>query len=207
MIELAGYKIRPFVLVVPEVPERTDKIQKHFKERGLEVENFYGLSSALSGLRTVHPYEVDAPGSGYTIGPKNVVQMLNGCMLWTALGLMPEQHFMSLDWDAQFPEEWKPRLEKALRDVPADFDVLSIGSCCTKGKPMTHIAGDIWEVKYPMCGHGLIYSKKAFPVLLKTQRKIYAPADIAMMTHSYPLLKVYTVLPRLVEQFDTPLAE
>ena len=54
-----------------------------------------------------------------------------------------------------------------------------------------------------MCGHMLLISKKAVPTILNQQLKVYAPMDISLALHVLPLLKVYTVLPRLADQFDT----
>jgi hypothetical protein len=50
-------------------------------------------------------------------------------------------------------------------------------------------------------------ARRAMPTLLATQRKFYAPADISLAFHSFPLLKVYTVLPRVADQFDNNLPE
>lgn len=206
-MQIAGYKIRPFVVVLQEMPEKEAFIQAHFNSVGLEVEAFNGISADLSGLKTIHPYEVDAPGSGWKIIPKSVATWLSFYMLWSGMNLLPEKHFWQLEWDCQFPGNWHPRVEQALRDVPPDFDLLFVGSCCTQGATKTHIKGEVWDVRYPQCGHSLIIAKKALPVLLRTQRKVYAPIDISVKLHSCPLLKVYTVLPRICDQFDTLIPE
>lgn len=204
MLELAGYKIRPFVVVVPELAERTDFILKHFRECGLgEVETFEGLNSTVSGLGTCHTYEVDRPGSGWNIGPKCVGTWVAFWGLWSALKYMPEDYFLTMEWDAQFREGWREKLERALVSVPKDFDMLYLGSCCANAKPRTHIAGEVWDVHYPLCGHATIVARKCIPFILRTQRRVWAPLDISLMNSTLPGLKVYTVLPRLVDQFNT----
>ena len=69
---IGNYNIRAFVITVPEAPDRTDFILRHYAAVGFETEIFNGISSKVSGLNTSHLYEVDAPGSGYKIGPKEV---------------------------------------------------------------------------------------------------------------------------------------
>jgi hypothetical protein len=50
-----------------------------------------------------------------------------------------------------------------------------------------------------------MYRKKALPVLLDVHQKIWASLDIAMEYESLPKLRVYTILPRMVNQRATPL--
>lgn len=189
-----------------ETPERTEKAQAHFAERGLVCQFFNGINAEVAGLRTLFPYEVDAPGSGFNIGPKPTGIWLSHYMVWSALTLLSERHTMILEVDAKFEANWRERLEQALKDVPPDFDMLYVGSCCCAKAPKTHIHGEVFEVKYPQCLQAYIVARKALPILLSTQRKLYAPIDISLNFHSHPHLKVYTVLPRIAEQFDTEIS-
>lgn len=206
-LKIGEYTIRPFVMVVPELPEKTAFIQKHFREVGIEAEEFNCVSAVDSGLKTVHPYEYDAPGSGWNIGPKSVALLVSFQMFWQSASFMPEDHFLFLEWDAKFHPDWRKRTEQALKDVPPDFDFLFLGSCCCKEKPKQNIKGDIWAVQYPMCNHAQIISKKCLGTLLSTQRKFYAPADISLAFHAFPHLKVFAMLPRCADQFDTEIPE
>lgn len=204
-MEIEGYNIRPFVVVLQEMPEKWAFISSHFKKMGVEAEPFNGIHGTISGLRTIYTYERDNPGGGWNIGVKPVATWISFYMLWAAMNMCPEEHFWQLEWDCKFPSNWRERTEAALRNVPRDFDMLFIGSCCASDKPKTHVAGEVWDVRYPVCGHSTIIAKKALPVLLRTQRKVYAPLDISVALHTLPELKVYTVLPRICEQFETTL--
>jgi hypothetical protein len=165
------------------------------------------VSAALSGLRTTHTYEIDNPGSGWTIGCKEVATWMSFWCLWQTLKYQPDEHFLTLEWDARFAANWRREAEAALRDVPRDFDVLLLGSCNALDKQRRRVAGSVWEVRYPQCGHATILARKAIPKILETQRKVYAPLDISLVFHTFPLLKVYTVLPRIVDQFNTMIHE
>lgn len=206
-MKLANINVRPFVVTLQELPEKEASIQSHFRSRGLAVECFNGIHGVTSGLRTIYPYERDAPGSGWNIGVKPVATWLSFYMLWAALNLQHDSHFLTLEWDCKLPENWKERAERALADTPADFDLLFLGSCCAADKPKTHVAGEVWDVRYPVCGHCTIIAKKALPVMLRTQRKVYAPIDISLAFHTLPHLKVYTVLPRIADQFETNIPQ
>lgn len=196
--------LRSFCLCLPESPERTEKAKAHFREQLVyDVTFFEAIHAEKFGLRTLFPYEVDNPGSGFNMGAKPTGIWLGHYMLWGALNLLPEDLFMVLEIDAKFESGWHSRISQALSDVPRDFDMLYPGSCCCGGRQKTHVKGEVYEVKYPMCTHCYIVAKKALPVLLRTQRKCYAPIDISMNFHSHPEMKVYTVLPRIVDQFET----
>lgn len=200
--------IRPFIITLPEKPARKEKLIAHFKERGIHSYQFFdGLHAEKAGLSTVHPYEVDHPGSGFRMGFAPTGIMLSHYMLWSVLNFLHDDHYFIMEDDAKFPEDWHARFTQALRDVPKDFDMLYIGSCCCKGRPQTQIKGEVWEVKYPQCTHAYILAKKAVPQLLADHRKFYAPVDIALTFHSHPNMKVYTVLPRICDQFDTVIPD
>ena len=205
--QIGAHRIPTFVVTVQELPEKTRHIQEHFKSVGVEAENFNGFSANASGLVTEHTYELDNPGSNYRIGRKPTATWASFYMLWSALNLLDYNYFLTLEWDSKFHPDWKARADRAMSDVPQDFDMLFIGSCCTRNAIKHRVQGDVWEVKRPMCGHGTIIAKKALPVILETQRKIYAPLDISLALHTFDKLKVYTVLPRMVDQFDTALED
>lgn len=204
---IGKHNVRAFVVTLQELPQKTQFIQNHFREMGLQAENFNGVNANISGLKTEHCYDLDNPGSNWNIGAKPVATWMSFYMLWSAMLYMPESHFLTLEWDAKFHPDWKARTIRALDDVPKDFDLLLLGSCCTKNPRKQHVNGEVWQVQWPMCGHATVVAKKAIPVLLETQRKVYAPLDISLALHTFPKLKVYTVLPRVADQFDTFLEE
>ena len=206
-MRIADYNLRAFVVTLQEMPEKEQFIQEHFKSVGVEAECFNGVSASASGFRTAYPYEVDAPGSGWKIGAKSVATWISFYTLYAACNLLPDSHFWFLEWDCEFPANWRARLEAALKDAPPDFDMLFVGSCCTEGKPKTPVCGELWDVHYPQCGHSLIVAKKAIPVVLRTQRKCYAPWDISLALNTLPHLKCLTILPRICSQFGTLISE
>lgn len=193
-------------------------------------EFFYGLHCDVSGLVTKYPYLRDDPHNNFNMGPKPVGIWLGHYMLWSALNLLPDSHFMICEIDAKFPNDWHTRIFEALRDVPQDYDLLYVGSCACKNMPKRQVKGEVFEVMWPVCLHCYIVAKKALPVLIATQRKVYAPIDISLAIHSFNrepwpsyakakdstetdpppqtelrAIKVFTVLPRIVEQFDTDI--
>ena len=212
-----------------EDPQRYAAARTHFADRRLEgVRYLHGLHKSTSGLDTTHLYMVDRPepdAEPYRMGPHPTNIWLGHYFAWQALKLSNDNYWLILECDAQFPEDWRERLEQALCDVPKDFDLLYLGSCCTQGRPRTHIAGDVYELEgvAPQCNHGYILAAKAVPVFETTLRRVWAPIDIQQVTetfrHGHPLprcvpaeaparrLAVYTVLPRIVGQFDTEIGE
>lgn len=194
---------------LPEKPERLEQARNHFASQGVNAEFYVGINGQKMGVLTDHPYMLDRkPGDElFFIGNHGVGIFLSHYSLWNAMTLLPDEHIFILEDDAKFQDGWKEKFDKALQDVPADFDVLFIGSCAAKKKRNRHITGGIWEVKYPMCFHAYVVAKKAVPHLLATNRDCYAPIDISVTLHSFPALKVYTLLPRIVDQFNTHLDE
>lgn len=197
-----------FCLTLPEKPERTANARQHFADMGVgDVTFIDAINADTFGLLTKFPYEVDNPGSGFNIGPHCVGIWLSHWMTWLACSMRPESHFFILEDDAKFDPDWQSRMGKALQDVPPDFDWLFIGSCCASAKKRRHIQGEVYDVRYPCCFQAYVLAKKAIPHLLRTQRKVYAPIDISVIFHSFAELKVYTLYPMAVRQFNTEIME
>lgn len=202
-----SFSFKTFCLTLPENPERRSKAEANFKELGIDVTFCDGIHGATAGVYTIHPYEVDNPGSGFRMGFAPTGIFLAHYMLWTALQFLEGDHFFILEDDVKFAPDWSERTEKSLSDVPPDFDMLYLGSCCCKIRFKRHIKGEVWEVRYPQCTHAYMVAKKALPVMLATNRRIYAPVDIALTLHTHPRLKIATVLPRIFEQVDCNIPE
>ncbi len=197
--------MRTICLTLPETPERTDKALAHFKEAGVEnVELFYGINAEVAGLSTTHTYEIDNPGTNFRMGTKPTGIWLSHYMLLNALTLCVDEHVLILEVDAKFLPDWKERFERAMADVPKDFDMLYLGSCCTQGQPMEKVGRELFVTR-PQCNHAYVVAKKCLPFIVKTLRKCWAPVDIHLLFDCQPHLKVYTLLPRCVEQFDTEI--
>ncbi len=201
-------QLRKFVLTLPEDPARTERVMAHFKERGIEdVAEIWGIHAEKAGLNTSHPYLVDNPHENFLIGPKLTGVYLGHYVAWSVMNALPDSHFLLFENDVVLNPDFKERMEKALLDVPEDFDVLFLGHGCTKTRPTTHIKGEVFDVRYPLCNHAMIYAKKALPLILRTQRDCYGPVDCMLFFHSFPQLKVYTVKPSLAGQVGTVYPE
>lgn len=181
--------------------------RQHFLDRGVDARFFYGLHAPNLGIDTTLPYEVDAPGSGFRMGPKPTGCWLSHRALWAACLLTDEEEFLILEDDAKFPENWKQRFDAARSDLPSDWDVLFVGSCCTVGGPSQHVKGEVHEVRWPMCLQAYMVRRRALETMIRTQdeARCYGPIDITLRFHTWPKLRVYTVLPRIVEQFNTDI--
>ena len=199
---------RTFCITLPEKPERTARAREHFNTCAVDnVEFFDGIDAQAFGLKTVFPYELDNPGSGFNIGFKPVGIWLSHRILWQVLLYQPESHFFILEDDANFRDDWKQKMKLALEETPPSFDWLFIGSCCTAGRRSMRVGGSVYQLNWPSCFHAYVIARKCIPYLLETTRKCYAPIDIHLPLHCFSRMGVYTVLPRLVDQFDTAIRD
>lgn len=139
--------------------------------------------------------------------------MSTGCWLshralWAALLLLPDDAFLVVEDDARFAPDWRGRFDAAVRDVPDDWDVLYVGSCCTSGQ-RTHVKGEVYEEARPQCTHAYCVRRKALLPLceLADEVGVCKPVDAMLAHHATPRLRVYTVLPRIADQYDSILPE
>lgn len=195
--------MKTFAIHCQELPDRKAAAEKHFKERGVIVNWINGIHGETFGLLPSRPYNVDYPGKGQLAAISQVGLMLSHYMVWTVCEQLPDDEFLILEDDACFPEDWKNKLRLALWDLPKDWDIFLIGNSNTQDKPRQQIKGDVWEVKYPFCTHAYMIRKKALGALLTYCRDATLNVDLLLMRAVYPDLKVYTMLPRLVDQTGT----
>lgn len=194
---------RTFYITLTQTPDREKRMRDHCAANSIEAEPFYGIHAIEMGLRTVIPYEVDYPGSNYFIDPKHVGMVLSHLMLWRALTLQPQDEFLILEDDAQFENGWQSGYDSARKDLPDNWDMLFIGSANCADKDKETVGRNLFLVKYPFATHSYIVRKKSLITLIDTQRKVYAPIDLALGFHSFPKLVVLTVLPPLTSQVGT----
>lgn len=201
---IASITMKAFCLCLPEYPDAIAKASAHFEESGLlGVEFIWGVHAEIAGLATSHPYERDAPGSGFRMGAKPTGIWLGHWIAWQVAMRCNDEHVMILETDAKFLPGWREKLDEALKIVPSNYDFLHPGHCCMEGHPRTHMGGEVWETKYAQCTHCYIVRRAVLPFMLKTIRKCYAPVDIQMQLECFPHLKTYAIMPRIVEQFGT----
>jgi len=201
---------RTFVLTVNRPIKRFDETTKHLDEIGIKWEPFIGMDNQVCRLNSKDTFDFDRAGE--RLETKHVAATLTHYLLWKVMQYQPDDSFVALEFDVRFVEGWLRKFEDATRFLPDDWDLVFLGSCCCKGREQTPImpppdepfpVTTLYEVKYPLCGHAIMYRKKSLETLLDVHQKINMPLDIAMYQMSLPKLKVYTILPRIVDQHAT----
>ena len=183
-----------------ELPEEHATAVKHFTERNVPARFINGIHAQTFGILAWKPHVSHFPKGGELIRMAQVGLALSHYMTWQICHFYDDNTFLILEADAEFPDNWLERMAESMREVPSDWDILLLGSSNTNDKPKTQVNGSIYEVKYPFCLHAYMVSRKALPVLIDTVRDASQHIDIAIIEKAYPKLKVFTVLPRIVEQ-------
>ncbi len=220
-MRIANLDIKPILIYLPDTPEWMERWKKgkaHLEEQGIDdIFHLCGIHGEAFGVAGTHIYLADGrPEEKFYIGSGKVAGNLTQYMSFVVMDALDYTHFWSIEDDLRLPENWRERMEAALRDVPEDFDVLFMGSCCTQGKEATHIKGDIYHYPYrgeekkfwyPQCSHSLLFAKKCIPYLIQTNRDVANPSDVSLVISSFPKLNIYAVHPRIGEQEGTFLPE
>ncbi len=203
--------MKTFVITCPEFHEKNAEMIKHLDARGFQFETVEGIHGETFGLLPSRPYNEDHPGQGHLTPISQVGLTLSHYMVWNICYHQPlrgddnKEEFLILEDDAKFAADWSERLDTAMTDLPDDWDIFLIGNSNTHDKEKKHVCGDVWEVKYPFCTHAYMVRRKALRCLLTHCRDATMKIDLLMIKKAYPLLRVYTMLPRLVEQRGTDL--
>lgn len=222
-MNIGNYKIKPIALhLTDEEDWRKQKDEAVIRFAASGVEDIYWLNGVHAkrwGIKGTHIYLLDGrPEEQYYTGDANVGNFISQYIAFTVMDALDYSHYLYLEGDCIFEDGWKEKLAMALEDIPPDFDMLYVGSCCCENKEAEKISErsgvhyfpyrgeEKWNY-YPLCTHCYIVAKKAIPTLIETQRDVASPTDISLIRHSLPKLKVYAILPRLASQIDTVIPD
>ncbi len=192
---------RTFVLTVRRPIKRFDDTVAHLDSLGIKWERFDGIDNQITRLQAIDTFDHDRTGD--RIGSKHVAATLTHYLCWKVLSYLPEDSFWVLEFDVRLSLDWKEQYERAMSVLPDDWQILFLGSCCCTGRETRHVAENVYEVKWPLCGHALQIRQSALPILLEEHQRISMPLDIAMFNGSLRKLRVYTILPSLITQHNT----
>lgn len=201
---------RTFVLTVNRPIRRFDETVKHLDEIGIKWEPFIGMDNTKCRLNSKDTFDIDRAGE--RLEAKHVAATLTHYLLWKTMCYQPDESFVALEFDVRFVEGWQQKFNFAMEALPDDWDLVYLGSCCCEGREKHPViakgadtVGNLWDVRYPLSGHAIMYRKKCLETLLDVHQKINMPLDIAMFHLSLPKLRCYTILPRICEQHGTYL--
>jgi GR25 family glycosyltransferase involved in LPS biosynthesis len=163
------------------------------------VQRYYGIHAERIGVNSVVTSAVISPidpDQTHSIGMMPTGCWLTHRALWAALLLLPDDGFLIIEDDARFESNWHERFDAALRDVPDDWDMLFVGSCCTT-QQRRHVKGEIYEDAKPQCTHAYCVRKKALLPLceLADQVGVREPVDTMLVRHATSRFRIYTVRP------------
>lgn len=192
---------RTLVLTVNRPIKRFDETVKHLDEIGIKWEPFIGFDNQVCRLNSKETFDLDRAGE--RLEAKHVAATLTHWAAWKVMSYQPDESFVALEFDVRFNEGWQEQFENAMSVLPDDWDLVFLGSCCTKGRNSYAVGKNLYDVRYPLSGHAIMYRKKCLETLLNVHQKINMPLDIAMFHLSLPLLRCYTILPRICEQHGT----
>ncbi len=209
--------IQKLCLSLPEKPERKAAAQKHFDENGLHGVTFLtSIHGEKFGLKTIFPYAVDDPSGNFFCGHHETGIFLSHYIAWqiAALGHGP---VMILEDDAKLESGWKAEVDWALNGAPMNTDFIFVGHCGAAGTIKGKVLGtkNLHFVKYPSCFHCYIIWPEAAQYMMETMRKMFGPVDLMTYVKDprggsvapFDKMKVLTILPRKVSQFNTVIPD
>lgn len=184
-----------YCLTLREVPERTEHAKREAAKAGIELDFIYGFFGRTLEVVPRIPMHTD-----YFINRGITCIFLTWLMAWQMAYRDGHDEFVIFEDDLLLPDNFKERFAKIRADIPDTCDMVFLGNCCTEDKPKVHVAGDLYDIRYPMCLHALWFRRRAVEKLLQQQHPANTPIDIVMEWHWLKHVNVLTVLPELVGQ-------
>lgn len=197
---------RHWILTIERNAKKFGETMAHLRERGIDAEKFDGFDADVTGLETRWKYEVDNPRTGYKMGPRTSNLYLSHYAMWKCATYATGDSFLILEDDVRFDEDWRDHMASALHNLPQDWDMLYIGSCCCEDRPKEQIRNRLYRVEMALCTHAYAVRRKALPVLLDKCKKFWSGIDIEIAVYATPHLNTYAILPRIASQWNTVIS-
>lgn len=192
--------------------ERKTACSKLLTSQGIDFKFVDGFDGARSGLSTQFSYQVDHPTIEYHLTPRQIGIYLSHWNLWNGFqlaltnGWTNAPAFMVLEDDASFLPDWREKVSEALVTLGDDWDYLAPGNCdCGPPNPLVRLnSTDLYETR-PLCTHCYVINTRALPLVIESLKRIWAPLDLALYYEAFPKMKVFSILPRCVDQVGMSL--
>ncbi len=198
--------MKMFLLDVKYNPWRTEAVTKRFEEAGLEVERFVGIHGQAVGIVPVNTVFDVEKEHAYRINPGKLSITPNKWCLFKIAVREKEDIILIFENDVTFCPNFKEELAKSMAALPADWEVVSVGHCCTDKKPRTIINERVHEVHWPLCCHAMMWKRSALQKAIDVidSADWGTPSDIILQHKVYPLLRHYCLVPALAFTDQTP---
>ena len=197
---------KSYIISIKRNEERLRETMTHLNDEGIIPEIYHGLDGEITGIETKYLYEVDHPGTGFSIGPKVTNLYLSHFTLWKACLYSNGDTFLIMEDDVRYKPGWREHVDQAVRSMDKDWGMLFVGSCCCENRHKKKIKGRLHEIKYAVCAHSYAVTRKALEYMTNKMDKFWCPVDMAFVFYAIPFLKTYAILPRVADQFNTELA-
>lgn len=191
--------MKMYCLTCSNLRDRNNAVQLQFDEHDLSVTMFDGVHGATVGVAPTLSH-FDSPGHFITSGKLSIT--ISKMLLWTKLCEEDDDIFLVFENDVVLCDNFRIELEKSVEALPADWDVVHVGHCCTEDKPVETVNDRVAKVKYPMCCHAILWRKRAIRFALARFREISwgSPSDVMLAECVYPHLSHYVFTPGLATQ-------
>jgi len=203
--------MKEFLITIERNKGATSNTLRLLKNQGFDPKVFYGLDAKVTGLSyTDWTYDLDHPGTDYHIGGLSIGNVLSHLLLWKALLLNDDDEdtsYLILEDDVRMREGAKERIDKAMKDLPDNWDMLYVGSCSTTKESEHDYGGGLFRLSRAFCTHAYVVRRRALELLAARCEKIWAPIDIAIHVGCANDFNTYGLIPRLADQYNTEISD
>lgn len=191
--------MKTYCLTLRETPWRRAPAEERFRAAGLEVEWFEGLHGPTLGLV---PRLGTFEDRNYRMPAGRVGLWLSFLMLWRVALERGHDPILILEDDAVPQHGFSEHLDAALADLPADWDVLHVGTTCVEDKPTERLTSRISRIRYPFGNHAVLWRRQSLAraVEILSRSPCNTHLDITLTHLVYPRLNGFACDPPLVTQ-------
>lgn len=188
--------MKVFCITIPESKHR-ERLDKEAERVCLTVNWWNGVNGESFGLKTFIPTHTD-----WIVGPKYVGLYLSHWALWRVLEAVDADEILILEDDAEFHPGFVDLWPSFYSELPSDWQLVYVGSCCVRNNSYAKISEHICVAKNPMGTHAYMIKKSALPIIIERMNCVQHPLDQDIIKRLLPVLKHYTFIPSLIRQHE-----
>jgi len=186
-----------YCITLKQTPERYEAARKHFEDKKIPVNFFFGIHGPTFGITTL---KKQREGGFMSQGHTGLI--LSHYMLWSHIKMrgsgIPS---LILEDDAEIPDDFWNKFTSISKQVPDDWELLYLGS--NPGSPWEKAEKVVSEniaVMPAYATHAYMIKPSAVDILLATNHVASEHIDVQIIRNSLPFLKHYCITPSLITQ-------
>lgn len=192
-----------FCIVYPENPWKRKRLEKHFRERELEVNFILGINQKTSGLNCNFPFDTNSEGKPFFVSSCEIAKIISQRIAITVALNSGASEFVIADDDVFISEDIIPKWKSLKDSLSPDASIIQL-QYLDDDNIQLHPINEFYarSIPFPFCSNCIWWRADAARQAIYHLWSFDRPYDIMLIQRTYPHLVHFVADPPLAFKWD-----